>query len=127
MNSSDKEQFYPTPTELAKELFSMGGSNRHRHTNILEPSAGTGSLVDVFKSTFCCNGAFIHCIEPNPERQATLKGKGYPVVADDFLSFDPLTRYSTIILNPPFHSGAKHLKKALEICEEGGRIYQNAA
>ena len=117
----DKEQFYPTPEDLARELFQMADL---RYTNtILEPSAGTGSLLEAFKKVNRYNDHYsFHCIEANKERQATLQGKDFPVIWDDFLTFAPLTPYQAILMNPPFSQGAKHLLKALQICAPGGQI-----
>ena len=75
----DKEQFYPTPEDLARELFQMADL---RYTNtILEPSAGTGSLLEAFKKVNRYNDRYsFPCIEANTERQATLQGKDFPVI-----------------------------------------------
>ena len=96
----DKEQFYPTPEDLARELFQMADL---RYTNtILESSAGTGSLLEAFKKVNRYNDRYsFHCIEANKERQATLQGKDFPVIWDDFLTFAPLTPYQTILMNNP--------------------------
>ena len=130
----DFEQYYPTPPETARKLLSM--VDRKIVTdgiNILEPSAGTGELIKVWTDMhfYSRHGYFKreddnefngHCIEINKTRAAALKGKGYKVVWDDFLTFNPLMQYTLIIMNPPFREGAKHLLKAMEICAPGGQI-----
>lgn len=118
--SVDKEQFYPTPKKLATQLIQMlkkpcGGL-------VLEPSAGTGALLDTFRELQRFHTYSYHCIEPDKIRRATLQGKDYTVVWDDFLTFDPVTPYSLILMNPPFFQGAKHLMKALQICAPNGQI-----
>lgn len=124
----DMEQYYPTPPEVARKLFSMIDHRAISNgINILEPSAGTGELIEELvkyrKSLYRGDSDFHgHCIEINPQRAATLKGKGYKVVWEDFLTFDPLMRYTLIIMNPPFREGAKHLMKALKVCDAGGQI-----
>ena len=119
-------QFYPTPKELGMKL---AGLIQKPQPPILEPSAGTGELIQAFREGHKYNRwapryseKDFHCIELNPERAATLKGNDYAVVWDDFLTFNPLMPYTTIIMNPPFHDGAKHLQKALNILADGGEI-----
>lgn len=121
----DFQQFYPTPSELAEKLVALIDADVKGL--VLEPSAGTGNLIDAFvkkfsKSWVTYSKRDIHCVELSPERTAILKDKGYVVVWDDFLTFAPLTPYNAIIMNPPFHDGAKHLLKALKIVAAGGEI-----
>ncbi len=113
----DKEQFYPTPEDLAERLVKL---IRIGEPPVLEPSAGTGALVKAFAKQH--QSSRIHCIEINPERAATLKGLDYPVIWDDWMTFDPLIPYRTIIMNPPFAEGARHLLKALRLCAPDGEI-----
>ena len=115
------EQYYPTPPALASKLVGML-KNREYGAMALEPSAGTGELVREYCRVFDSESRSIHCIEINEERAAVLKDKNYTVVWDDFMTFNPLMPYSKIIMNPPFHAGAKHLLKALKILAEGGEI-----
>lgn len=103
--------FYPTPKELFRDIT----SKLHWWTidGILEPSAGKGNMVDyILEERLDRN---IDCIEINPELQATLKGKGYSVIHDDFLTFIPKYHYDLILMNPPFDMGAAHLLKAIDI------------
>lgn len=118
-------QFYPTPELLGRFL---ADRINFPQPPILEPSAGTGNLIEAFQkahkrgwSEGYSNGNF-HCIEIDAERAATLKGKEFAVIWDDFLTFNPLMLYQTIIMNPPFHDGAKHLLKALNILDDGGQV-----
>jgi hypothetical protein len=107
---------------------------------ILEPSAGTGDLINAFSNyrsykDFDYNGAkrkrkiwegcefkYFDCVEINADRAAALKNKNLRVVWDNFLTFQPLTPYHTIIMNPPFKAGAKHLLHAINILADGGQI-----
>lgn len=117
----NNQQYYPTPIELGKRLANL---IKRPQPPILEPSAGTGDLIQAFQSVhkFRYPNEEFHCVELNPERGATLKGNEFVVVWDDFLTFNPLMPYRTIIMNPPFHDGAKHLQKALHILADGGEI-----
>lgn len=120
------EQYYPTPAELGERLAKL---IEHPQLPILEPSAGTGNLIEAFQKAhrraawaekYSTND--FHCVEINPERAATLKGNDFIVIWDDFLTFNPLMPYRTIIMNPPFHDGAKHLQHALNILADGGEL-----
>ena len=116
----DYEQFYSTPPEVANKLIEMF---KRADSYVLEPSAGTGSLIDVFKKECHRSGRDIHCIEINPQRAAFLKDKGYSVIWNDFNTFQPIASYyNTIIMNPPFHEGARHLLKAINLCNDGGEV-----
>lgn len=110
------KQFYPTPEHLGQRLL------RHvdwkRVTAILEPSAGKGDLLQLVKG----KAAIIECIEIDPNLQAILKEKHYNVIGDDFLTHDTYTTYDLIVMNPPFADGARHLLKALDLCERGGQV-----
>lgn len=109
--------FYPTPKSLFREIEKdIKWRDIHR---ILEPSAGKGDICDFLEDIRRFD---IECIEINPELQSALKGKGYTVIHDDFLSFRSKTSYDLIFMNPPFDKGSTHLLKALDIQKNGGRI-----
>ena len=110
--------FYPTPKELLRKITST--VQWWKLDGILDPEAGKGDIADYIKSER--SNLVIDCIEINPELQATLKGKGYSVIHDDFLTFVPKYHYDLIIMNPPFDNGATHLLKALSIQKHGGRV-----
>ncbi len=121
------EEFYPTPAPVIEKLLD-GVDWKNVHT-ILEASAGKGDIADWIVK----NGtrkrwdtererSDIDCIEINPDLQKILKGKGYPVIYNDFLSFQTFKRYDLIVMNPPFSEGGKHLLKALELQKDGGAI-----
>lgn len=124
----DNKDFYPTPEELAEKM--LEGVDFNMVATVLEPSAGKGDLVEginkIFKrrthSRWGGRELDIDCIELQPELQMILKGKGYRVVHNDFLSYSTFKRYDLIISNPPFSQGAKHLLKMLDMQEHGGGI-----
>ena len=115
------KNFYPTPRELASKMLSKYSSWSFRNAYILEPSAGKGDLLDAIKSKFTDN-AKVHAIEIEPELQATIRGKGYDLIDEDFLQHQPRYMYQLIIANPPFDTGDKHLLKAWEVIGDGGHI-----
>lgn len=106
------KSFYPTPAEIARKItLGIGSGNL-----ILEPSAGKGDILDTInrKSN---NPPKIYCIEKHFELQAILREKGYPVIHNDFLTYNPDIIFDYIVMNPPFDSGAKHLLKAIQIAK----------
>lgn len=122
--------FYPTPAKIIDTM--LQGIKLDEIKTILEPSAGKGDIVDhivdKYKTLYCRYGVKwetqldIDTIEIDANLQHILKGKGYRVVHDDFLTFETFKRYDLIIMNPPFSDGDKHLLKALEIQKRGGRV-----
>lgn len=123
------KDFYPTPKDLIDRM--LEGIDFKYINSVLEPSAGKGDLVDGFvecadrknyRGWGVSQKASVDCIEIEKELQATLKGKGYRVIHNDFLTFNSPKRYDLILMNPPFSCGEKHLLKALKMQEDGGAI-----
>lgn len=120
------EQFYPTPEAIAAKM--LAGMDFDQIETILEPSAGKGDLADKAVAKLKDANwrrdiqADIDCIEIDENLRHILKGKGYRVVHDDFLTFQTFKRYDLIVMNPPFAEGDKHLLKALEMQKRGGRV-----
>lgn len=113
--------FYPTPRSLATKMASMIApefSNR-----ILEPSAGKGDLAKAVSDRFDrYRKPQVECIEKEPELRSLLTGDGFKVVDTDFLAYASTKQYDTIIMNPPFSNGDKHVLKAWEIIYNGDVI-----
>lgn len=121
----DKE-FYPTPAHIVQKMIAPYMQERAGLVNkqILEPSAGSGAILDVL----CKDGAWsyksakksnVYAIEPNNELQFVLQGKGYRILCDDFLTYKPLHSFDLIVMNPPFSNGDEHLLHAWEIMSTG--------
>lgn len=126
--------FYPTPAPVAARMLAMIELPRWDKLRVLEPSAGKGDLADALIASrnrvtlpsgrevqrdTAGMAAAVHCIEPEPDLQAALRGKGYRLVAHDFLTFAPEEPYNLILMNPPFAHGDAHLLHAWEILEDG--------
>lgn len=114
--NDDLKDFYPTPKHLISKM--LGGKLMRDYGKILEPSAGKGDICDYIKDIK--GNSKIDAIEINPDMQHIIRGKGYNLIFDDFLSFNSLTKYDLIVANFPFSDGDKHLKKAIEILEQYG-------
>lgn len=110
-------QFYPTPPPLVSRM--LAGVDFRTIGTVLEPSAGSGVLVEAVASRMSSYNRYgdadIDAIELDPELAAMLTGKGHRLVWDDFLTYRTWKRYDLIVMNPPFAAGAKHLIKALDM------------
>jgi len=124
MSKYTAEEFYPTPRVLLDKITEE--IKWEMVQTVLEPEAGKGDIVDYIneKCRYVRWGEKpdIDCIEIDNDLRCTLKGKGYKVVHDDFLTFHTYKKYDLIIMNPPFSNGATHLLKALEMQKKGGSI-----
>ena len=121
----DNKDFYPTPQHLIQKMIS--GIDFKQVRTFLEPSAGSGNILEALKQEekFRSNNYHketfdIDCIEADSNLQSILKGKGFRVVHNDFLTYDTMKEYDCIIMNPPFSNGSTHLMKALEMQERNG-------
>lgn len=112
------QDFYPTPKALIKKM--LTGIELNEIKNVLEPSAGKGDICDYIASQYSRREINMDVIEIDEELQFTLKGKGYNLIYNDFLSFDTNKIYDLIIANFPFSEGDKHLQRAMDILEKGG-------
>lgn len=124
---NNNNDFYPTPKELQRKMLSK--LNFKEIQSCLEPSAGKGDLVEGIIKQFEFTRNYhktskydIDTIEIDENLQHILKGKGYRLVHDDFLSFNTFKRYDAVIANFPYSQGDKHLLKAIELQSNGGQI-----
>lgn len=132
-------QFYPTPESFLEQIendfsseFKCFQRECKYNIRVLEPSAGKGDIAQRLKKYglyrrygLYSNGirCQVECVEIDKTLQATLRGLEFPVVYDDFLSYNPYTLYDLIYMNPPFENGELHLLKAISLQERfGGRI-----
>lgn len=121
--------FYPTPRAVARKMLSK---INHDARNFLEPSAGKGDLAEAIRGDeyegYGEGGRWgrhynsnrkVDCIEQNPELASVVTGKGFPVVAYDFLSYTGVCYYDAIVMNPPFSNGDEHLLRAWDFLHDG--------
>jgi len=99
-------EFYPTPTNLVFDMIAPYLSRvnaYHTPMNILEPSAGSGAILDVLKNVINSNrNIHLFAIEQSLELQAMLRGKKYNLIDTDFLSYTKDMEFDLIVMNPPF-------------------------
>jgi len=112
---------FPTPPEVATRLVSLADIRPgHR---VLEPSAGTGSLVRAIRESH--PEADVTAVEVNTRLAAALSGMVRRVECADFLTIgENLGEYDRVVMNPPFERGADldHIKHAFALLAPGGRL-----
>lgn len=89
---------------------------------ILEPSAGTGDLVEGIQALNPT--AHIDCIELNKESRDVLVKKGYNVIGNDFLSQTPNPIYDYVIACPTYKDNidVEHIMHMYKFLKPGGRV-----
>ena len=121
----ENPDLFPTPAKLRNKM--LGKLDFNEIKTVLEPSGGKGDLLEAISKKFSYNRwnnktPDIDTIEIDPNLQHILKGKGYRLVHDDFLTYNSFKRYDCIIANFPFSNGDKHLLKAIDMQSNGGEI-----
>lgn len=126
--------FFPTPVALARRLVkAIGVEPGHV---VLEPSAGTGRIVDAINEA----GGISQAAERDPKMRAALKGRARwvydvesyrpvrPTDVDDFMTISSdNTAYDRVAMNPPFTKsglgdGLDHVLHALKFLKPGGKL-----
>lgn len=116
-------QLFVTSENECARLVDLAGISAD--DSILEPSAGTGAILRAIRAT--APDAVCDAIELNGALCGFLKQEfeGVNVICGDFLQYPDggtETRYSRIIMNPPFNQGAdiKHILHASSLLKPGG-------
>lgn len=92
-------EYFPTPREVISQMIAPYRKNISKK-QILEPSAGTGSILDYLADSYGYKApkANMYACEINPELVMVLQGKGYKILADDFLSYKPSHTHLILLL-----------------------------
>ena len=120
MNNIFDTEYFPTPDDVIRRMVSP--YTKHIDTlQILEPSAGTGSILDYLANSYACKvpKQNLYACEINPELVMVLQGKGYKILADDFLTYKPSHTFDLVVMNPPFSNGCDHLLHAWDMMFKG--------
>lgn len=114
---------YPTPEHIAEQAAQLLEASQFH--SILEPSAGTGALIDAitYGNKY---GHNIIAVEESWSLVKILRSR-YPelrVHHMDFLNFTYPEKFDRILMNPPFNGGAdiKHVEHALKWLKPGGKL-----
>ena len=111
------KNYFPTPKAVIEKMVAPYRATI-KNLNILEPSAGMGAILDYLKR----NGGDVKrmwACEIDQNLKASLVGKGYKVIQDDFLNYSGSLDFGLIVMNPPFDRGVDHILKAWEILRNG--------
>jgi phospholipid N-methyltransferase len=110
--------FFPTPPGLADAVVAKAGLRPGMH--VLEPSAGSGALAEAILRAE--PDVQLDVIERNASLRDILAAKGFHLVNEDFLKFQPTARYDAIIQNPPFEADQdiEHVRHAYDLLAPGG-------
>lgn len=127
-------QLVPTTRQVARQVIELADIQPgHR---ILEPSAGTGALLDAAIRAglgFDC-GVRVVAVEVNRELADALlemrarwlyaNDANFEVRCADFLSCRDLGTFHRIVMNPPFENGddIRHIEHARRMLKPGGRL-----
>lgn len=111
------KDFYPTPQSVLDLM--LAGENIEDKV-VLEPSAGSGNIVD-----YCYNAGAkqVLACEIEDELRAILKAK-CKLIGYDFLQIasDQISHVHYIIMNPPFSADEEHILHAYSIAPPGCTI-----
>ncbi|HEX4124884.1 MAG TPA: methyltransferase [Tepidisphaeraceae bacterium] len=119
--------YFPTPADVAARMAAL--ANLRPGCTVLEPSAGSGRLIDAVLNIEPT--AVVEAIEQQPELVKLLYAKQCPrsfkLTQADFLGCDLCTevQFDAIVMNPPFENSAdaKHVLHAYhKYLKPGGRL-----
>jgi hypothetical protein len=108
--------FFPTPHELAEKMVKM--ADIKENDQILEPSAGHGSIAEKIRELYPDNKLSV--IEINYTLSKILDLKGFKPIRSDFL--EHTERYDRILMNPPFEKfqDIRHVLHAYNLLNPSG-------
>lgn len=113
------KDFYPTPTDVIQRMITTANLDI-KGKIILEPSAGTGNIVDYLNS----NGAKEVLTCEKEEKLLSILSTKSNILSNDFLTLDStrVSHIDAIVMNPPFSNGIDHLLHAYQIAPSGCQI-----
>lgn len=117
MSNLFERDFYPTPKEVISRM--MIGEDVTGKV-ILEPSAGSGNIVEWLKEA---GAKEVIACEINEDLQKIV-GKKCQLIGEDFLKLraEEISHVDMIVMNPPFSQDARHILHAYEIVPAGCQI-----
>lgn len=111
-------QLFPTPVHLAERMIGLAGIEPGMR--VLEPSAGTGRILDALPG-----GCEVVGVEINAGLGGRLNATDRTIVIGDFLRCTPEAlwgKFDRVLMNPPFENASdiKHINHALTFLKPGG-------
>ncbi|MBS7671428.1 DUF4942 domain-containing protein [Croceicoccus gelatinilyticus] len=119
--------FFPTSEELARKVLEMGElTSISSETTILEPSAGTGALIEAAIGAGA-NSRNITAVEIQADLASQLGGLGLGrLMVNDFMQLTPeiVGTFDVVLMNPPFDRSldCDHVMHAMKFVKPGGKL-----
>lgn len=115
-------QLFPTSADVAEMVIDLAQlEDGHK---VLEPSAGTGVLINA--ATASGADISVTAVEIHPGLCNLLRSQGKWVIEADFLSLDPeqVGKVDRVLMNPPFAdaSDIAHILHAMKFVRSGGLL-----
>lgn len=120
MRAAAAYEHYPTPIAIIDGMLDYAALQPG--DLVLEPSAGEGNIAGRILEKH--PDVRLEVVEYDDILRDILTLKGYTVVGEDFLQYQPARDYDAIIMNPPFDRGVdiEHVYHAFKMLREGGRL-----
>lgn len=137
-NPKNPLAFFPTPRQIVDRMLCDAAFGLCQidlesilRPRLLEPSAGRGAIAFPLREYAQARNqeATVKCCELDQTFAAFLRAEGLPVVAEDFLAYEPVEGYHAILMNPPFSVAGgdrlayiAHIEHAWEMLLPGGKL-----
>jgi len=115
--------YFPTPRAIIELMIERADiPEEGDRVHILEPSAGSGAILDVIKEK--CSNVQLYPVEVWHSLREILEAKGYDLVGSDFMEYRKIGEYDRILMNPPFENlqDIDHVMMAYSFLKYGGRL-----
>lgn len=109
--------FAPTPVAAARAMVSLIPSNHIQHRRVLEPSCGSGRIVEQLNRV---HGVVPDVVEVAPDRYDLSHVKICEEHHTPYTRFMRPSYYDYIVANPPFSLAAQHIQHSMYLLKPGG-------
>lgn len=112
--------YFPTPGSVIERMLDYIDSDEP--FTVLEPSAGTGAILDAVTNKYQNVETVVY--EINPTLASILVGKEYPVIQANFMHIEAAESVDYVLMNPPFENlqDVEHVQHAFKFLRPGGRL-----
>ena len=107
--------FYATPIDCVENFINNYGIDKIKG-NILEPSAGSGNIIQALRQRKV--QGIITALELREEERDSLTQISDKVIIGNFLEWEPDKEYDVIIGNPPYTYAREFIEKCFKIANK---------